>query len=195
MLEKLALSLTLCVLGCACGLAQTDATTTNPSPTNCVIFASISLPDQYGAARTCDFSHHPLTVLTVADRQGCEQIGAWVLAVKERYGTKVDIEGIADVSAVPGPLRGMIRKKLKARVEYPIMLDWSGEVIRRFDLSKNVANVFLVGARGKLLLTMHGLPDKGKLERLFSAIDSGLGTTNRLTRDPAKQTPSSRVAR
>jgi hypothetical protein len=53
------------------------------------------------------------------------------------------------------------------------MLDWSGEVIRRFDLSKNVANVFLVGARGKLLLTMNGLPDKATLEKLLSAIDSG----------------------
>jgi len=75
------------------------------------------------------------------------------------------------------------------------MLDWSGEVIRRFDLSKNVANVFLVGARGKLLLTMNGLPDKATLEKLLSAIDSGLGATNRVTLDPAKQTPSSRAAR
>jgi len=195
MLKALSLLLTLFLPGCDCGLAQTNAPTSSRSPANSVTFARISLPDQYGAARTCDFSHHQLTVLTVADRQGCEQIGPWVPAVKERYGTKVDIEGIADVSAVPGPLRSMIRKKLKARVEYPIMLDWSGEIIRRFDLSKNVANVFLVGDRGKLLLTLHEWPDKAKLEKLFSAIDSGLGTTNRVTLDPAKQTPSSRVVR
>jgi hypothetical protein len=180
--------LTICVLGSGCGLGQTNMAAPVHSPTNSVVFAPISLADQYGKGNR-------LTVLTIADRQGCEQIGAWVLAVKERYGTKVDIEGIADVSAVPGPLRSMIRKKLKARVEYPIMLDWTGEVIRRFDLSKNLANMFLIGDGGKLLLTMHGQPDKSKLERLFSAIDSGLGTSNRVTLDPAKQTPSSRVAR
>ena len=194
-LKKLSLWSAICVLGCACGLGQTNVPASGHSPTNSVVFAPISLADQYGTDRRCDFKGNRLTVLTIANRQGFEQIGAWVLAVKERYGTKVDIEGIADVSAVPGPLRAMIRKKLKARVEYPIMLDWSGEVIRRFDLSKNVANVFLVGDRGKLLLTMHGLPDKTKLEKLFSAIDSGLGITNRVTLDPAKQTPSSRVAR
>jgi hypothetical protein len=195
MLKRHCLWLTICVLGSGCGLGQTNMAAPVHSPTNSVVFAPISLADQYGTARTCDFKGNRLTVLTIADRQGCEQIGAWVLAVKERYGTKVDIEGIADVSAVPGPLRSMIRKKLKARVEYPIMLDWTGEVIRRFDLSKNLANMFLIGDGGKLLLTMHGQPDKSKLERLFSAIDSGLGTSNRVTLDPAKQTPSSRVAR
>src|ERR1700683_1192160 len=84
------------------------------APTNSVpVLASFELRDQYDNPHNISFPATNVTLMTVADRKGSEQIDGWIAPVKERYGERIAIEGIADVSTVPRLLRSMVRKQFK----------------------------------------------------------------------------------
>jgi hypothetical protein len=57
--------------------------------------------------------------MTVADRKGSEQLEPWITKLSHRYGKQIDIDGVADVSMVPGPLREVIREMFRKRLAYP----------------------------------------------------------------------------
>ena len=102
---------------CAMGGAQT----------NCLpALAPFELRDQYNCPHRIFFPAAGVTLLTVADRKGSEQIDGWIGPLKEHYGGRIAIEGIADMSAVPCLLRSMVREQFKKCRAYPVMLDWEG---------------------------------------------------------------------
>jgi hypothetical protein len=82
-----------------------------PPATNVVRLATITLRDQHDAEHKLIFPQPRVSVLTVADRKGSEQIESWVRPLKERYGEKLLVEGVADVSTVPKLLRAMVRSR------------------------------------------------------------------------------------
>ncbi|HWH72519.1 MAG TPA: hypothetical protein VNT26_24370 [Candidatus Sulfotelmatobacter sp.] len=147
---------------------------TQVGATNTTVLSSFELPDQYGHQHQCDFSRSSITVLTLADKQGAEQIPGWVQALKARFGSRINLEGVADVSSVPGVFRSMVRKGLREKFQYPIMLDWEGKVVSRFQLAKGMANVFLVARNGQLLLSAQGPAESNQLAKVFAAIERQL---------------------
>ena len=48
----------------------------------------------------------------------------------KQFGTRVDVLGIADVSAVPRLLPGTVRSAFRKEQTHPVMMDWSGEVVK-----------------------------------------------------------------
>jgi hypothetical protein len=142
------------------------------APTNAP--ARISLPDQFDAPRTLVFPTTNITLLTIADKAGSEQIAAWVTPTKRRFPTRLDIEGIADVSAVPWPLHGFVRKKFQKAQSHPVMLDWSGDTVKAFAPSANKANVFVIDAHGRILKRMAGQADESALRELNAVIEAAL---------------------
>jgi hypothetical protein len=136
--------------------------------------ARIELKDQFESPQILAFPSTNLTVLTIADHKGSEQIAGWVAPVKERYGLRVAISGIADVSAVPGWLRGVVRKKFQQRQSYPVMLDWSGDTVKAFAFVKDCVNVFLLDEQGRMLKRFIGEAKPSELEQLYATIDQAL---------------------
>jgi hypothetical protein len=128
-----------------------------------------ALPDQFGNLRHCDFTNAPVTVVTVADRKGSEQVHGWVEAVKTRCA-KAKIEGLADVSGVPDLFRSLVRNRIKSAYQYPIMLDWNGAIITQFHPSKGVANIFVINRKGEICAAAHG-PVDANLTRVIDAIE------------------------
>jgi hypothetical protein len=112
----------------------------------------IELNDQFDKPQTLSFPTTNMTLLTIADKKGAEQIADWIKPVKERFGTNLNIRGIADVSAVPGPLKKMVRKRFQKEHTYPVMLDWSGKICAQFEYQPGLANVFILERDG----TIHG---------------------------------------
>lgn len=80
------------------------------------VLASFELRDQYDIAHKISFPTTHITVMTVADKKGSEQIDGWIAPLKERFGGRIAIEGVADMSKVPGFLRSMVREKFKKRL-------------------------------------------------------------------------------
>ena len=62
--------------------------------------------------------------------KGSNQLAPWIQALHDRYGQRIDIDGVADVSMIPNvPSLGMFREAFRKRLAYSVMLDWEGAVV------------------------------------------------------------------
>lgn len=157
----------LMVMSCLVALGIQAGTITNAP-------ACIELPDQFEKLQKLCFPNTNLTVLTLADRKGSEQIAGWVEPVAQRFGKRVDVRGIADVSAVPRLLRGAVRSGFRKEQSYPVMMDWSGKEVAKFAPKENVATVLLIDGQGKILRRYEGAAKKADVEALCKLIQDML---------------------
>ena len=129
------------------------------------------LEDQFGATHQYAYPREKIAVLLIADKEGSKQVSSWVVPLHGRYKDQIDIDGVADLSAVPALLRGTVRFFIKRGADHPIMLDWDGAVTRGFACTAGKVNVFLVSKDGVIGLTLHGPADDSLLEQLYEEID------------------------
>jgi hypothetical protein len=160
-------------------LLLTTVFTASGAPTNSApVLASFELRDQYDNPHTISFPTTNVTIMSVADRKGSEQIDGWIAPVKERYGDRIAIEGIADVSTVPRLLRSLVRKQFKKDRAYPVMLDWDGPVARSFNYQKDKANFFVIDRQGHITGSFSGATNEVALKALFASIDLAIAKSS-----------------
>ena len=155
-----------------CGFAWAAIAAPAIVPTNAP--ARIELNDQFEMPQTLSFPTTNITLLTIADHKGSEQISGWIAPVKQRFGTRLDIRGIADVSPVPRLLRGMIRKQFQKAQSYPVMLDWSGEAVEAFTYVPDRVNVLVLDGSGRILTRLTGAANDAALRKLYAVLDHAL---------------------
>jgi hypothetical protein len=143
-----------------------------PSGATNVTLSSFELKDQHQRSHHFDFPRTNLFILTVADQKGSEQIAAWVRPLKERFPEGLPIEGVADVSSVPGLLRPLVRREFKNKFERPVMLDWSGDLVTQLNCQPGVVNVFAIATNGALLWNSFGAAEANKLAELFRLVEA-----------------------
>jgi hypothetical protein len=136
---------------------------------------AFELKDQYNAPHSISFPRTRVTVLTVADHKGSEQVGGWIASIRERYPADIDIAGVADVGKVPFFLRGTVQEKFKKRCAYPVMLDWSGRVAKSFGYEKGEASLLVIHRDGTVLMRFSGAANEERLRQVFETIDRALG--------------------
>ena len=144
------------------------------------LVAKFELDDQYGNRHRVEFPRERVSVLTIADRKGSAQLPAWVEPVRKRFDEQVEILGVAIVKGVPGPFKGMVIDHFKEKVKYPVMLDWTGDVAREFQPSRNVANVYVIDCAGKLLHKTEAVASAGKLTNLCAIVEGALPCAGRI---------------
>ena len=132
------------------------------------------LADQNSVVRTYSFPKLKVTAMTVADRKGSEQLEPWIQKLYDRYGESIDIDGVADVSMIPGPLRGVVREVFRKRLTHPVMLDWSGTVVKRFGYRPGLANVYAIDRRGRIIEHLAGPWNPTAEREIFQAIDRAM---------------------
>ena len=159
------------LLGASTGLA---AEKTSDVP---LVIGSFELSDQYDFTRKLAFPATNITVITVADKKGSAQVDSWVLPLANRYGERVAIAGIADVSTVPRLLRSTVQKQFKKRWSHTVMLDWEGTVVRRFHCRADEANVFVIDRQGRVTSCFFGAASSASLGALFHSVDLALSAT------------------
>jgi hypothetical protein len=136
--------------------------------------AMLMLRDQFDAPQTLAFPTTNITLLTIADRTGSAQLAGWIAPVKQRFGKRIDIRGIADVSPVPRLLRSLVRKKFREIQTYPVMMDWTGDAVKAFTYVPDQANVLVLDGRGQILLRASGPATERAVQELCAAIDAAL---------------------
>ena len=100
--------------------------------------------------------------MVVADRNGATQLAPWIYQLRGRYGQRIDIDGLADVSTIAKPFRAMFRTAFRKQLNYPVMLDWDGAVVKQFGYTKDEANIYVIDLRGRILKQVTGpLSDAG----------------------------------
>jgi hypothetical protein len=140
--------------------------------------ALLVLHDQYDAPQTLAFPTTNITFLTIADRTGSAQLAGWIAPVKQRFGERIEIRGIADMSTVPRLLRGLVRRKFRELEVYPVMMDWTGDAVKAFTAVPERANVLVLDQRGRIVWRCDGPASGDRLKALYAAIDAALAERN-----------------
>ena len=153
----------------AAELARVPTADTNACP-------AFTLRDQFDTAHEFKFPSAKPIVLAVADKKGSDEIEAWAHPLAVRFGDRITIPGLADVSAVPRPLRGYVQSRFKKAITHPVMLDWEGDIASRFKYTKGQANVYLIAPDGRILHRVSGKASEDKLKRLSDEIEALLKT-------------------
>lgn len=136
--------------------------------------ADFELSDQYQTNHTFKFARAKIVVFFVADQKGSDQISGWTKPLREHFGNRIDIDGVADVSSVPGPLRGLIRGKFKKKITYPVMLDWNGSVSLALGYPKNQVSIVAVHRDGRIFHRATGEATETGRRDLTAAIERAL---------------------
>jgi hypothetical protein len=137
--------------------------------------SDFTLSDQNSVARRYSFPKQKVTAMTVADRAGSEQLEPWIKNLYERYGSQIDIDGVADVSMVPKPLHEVVRALFRSRLDHSVMLDWHGSVVERFEYRPGVANIYVIDRHGTILKQITGPVNATLKQELFRSIDGAIG--------------------
>ncbi|MCS6874639.1 MAG: redoxin domain-containing protein [Pyrinomonadaceae bacterium] len=132
---------------------------------------NFSLKDQFGKVHKVEFPREKITVLAFADREGSSQLESWIRPIYERYSDRIDIYGVAELSAVPVIMRGVVRSFIRKGTEYPVMLDWDGKVSMAYGYEKGVANIYVINKEGVVIMKQKGKANKESLEQIFLKID------------------------
>jgi hypothetical protein len=138
------------------------------------ILSDFELTDQQARKRTYRFPKTKVTVMTVADHKGSDELAPWIQQVYDRYQNQIDIDGVADVSMIPKLFRAVLREAFKKQLAYSVMLDWDGSVVRQFACKKNVANIYVIDRGGHIVKRITGAVSDEALCALFSAIDAAI---------------------
>ena len=129
------------------------------------------LTDQNSKSRSYRFPKSKVTLMTVADHKGSDQLAPWIQRIYGRYEKRLDIDGIADVSMIPKPFQSMFREAFRKKLTRSVMLDWGGSVVKQFDYQKGVANIYVIDHDGRIVKRITGpVSDAGEQE-LFREID------------------------
>ncbi|MBI1176992.1 hypothetical protein GC207_06080 [bacterium] len=154
-------------------LAQIDCPSLFAGDTNSPIV--IHLENQWEKPAKLQAPMQHVTILTVADRAGAEQIQEWVAPLKKEFAANIDFFAVADLRAVPRPLRGFVRRRFAKAYDYPIGLDWSGSVANQLTIKEDVANLFVLDQQGRVQATMHGSATAPSIETLKTEIAKLIG--------------------
>lgn len=136
-----------------------------------------SLPDQFGRLHRVAFPKARISVVTLADRAGSEQIEGWIRPLYERYCDGIDIHGVAKVEGVPAPLKPLLCAMFRRSFTFPILMDWTGAVSRAFGHEARVANVVVLSPAGHVVYRFNGRAEPAELRRCFHQIDRMLRGT------------------
>jgi len=135
-----------------------------------LVCVSFELRDQFEILHKVSFPRTNLLVLTIADKQGNHQVDGWVMPLKERFGERIAIAGIADVRGVPGLWHVSIREKFQKLRTHPVMMDWDGHVIKLLPVEKHRTNVYLINRDGIVIFRTSGEANAASQQTLLAAI-------------------------
>ncbi len=112
-------------------------------------------------------------VLTIADREGAEQLEGWIRALVQRYGDSIEIWGLARVVGVPRTLRPLLRAMFRSRVPHPVMLDWDGRIVETLGFQPRLANVLIIETDGRIVARFTGPAHPDALQTCFQVLEAG----------------------
>ena len=142
--------------------------------------SDFALSDQNSVFRRYSFPKQKVTVMSVADRAGSEQLEPWIRSLYERYGSQIDIDGVADVSMVPKPFQGVVRALFRKHLAHSVMLDWDGSVVKRLEYKAGVANIYVLDRFGTILKRITGPLDATSRRELFRTVDGAIADNKSL---------------
>jgi hypothetical protein len=130
-----------------------------------------TLQDQHDRTHRVHFPQDTVSVLLFADYAGSAQLEDWIRPLYARYQQTIGLYGVAELSVVPGFIRGLVRQFLQERVQYPVLLDWHGTVSKRYNYQHGQTNLVVIDSLGHIVYTVIGAADTTRLHQVMTQID------------------------
>ena len=96
------------------------------------------------------------TIIMMTDRKGKDFLQNWIKPLVDTFRTQVRFASFADVSTVPGFLKGFIRGKFREAFTWSILMDWDGMVMEHYKAKPDVPNILFVDSNGIVRLHTWG---------------------------------------
>lgn len=151
--------------------APTESAPAEASPPQAPAF---TLENLKGEKQSFSFPRSKILIIAIADQKGSEDMENWIQPLYDRYTDSVDIQGVAELSAVPKFARGIARGIISGIVKQPIMLDWTGTVSSQFGAQAGVTNVYAINAQGQIIAQGSGAANLDKLKAIAESVDAAL---------------------
>jgi len=132
---------------------------------------SFTLSDQFKKEHTQVFPGKRVIVLALADRKGSKQLEDWITPFYKRYEEQIDIYGVANLKGVPKVMKPLLRKLFRKGLDYPVMMDWSGEVCKALSYDAGKANILILCPKGVIRHRINGKVTEKDLQACFSKVD------------------------
>ncbi len=164
--------LTVIVINILLACEGTAAGELSSSPTHAP--SRVELHDQFDVPQRLSFPATNVTILTIADRKGAEEVDGWIAALKPLYAGRADFRGLADVAAVPKWLHARVRARFQQTRRYPVMLDWSGDVCTLFGYQPGTANLVIIDRDGSIRARICGSASPATVASARAALEAAL---------------------
>ncbi len=158
------------LLSCETGAADEPAAGWPKAP------SCIELRDQFDTPQRLSFPAAKVTVLTIADRKGSEEVDGWIAALKSLYAARVNFRGLANVAGVPGLFQAKVRRKFQETRKYPVMMDWSGAACAQFGYHREVANILVINRDGSIRARIYGNASHAAVAAARAALEAALSS-------------------
>lgn len=144
--------------------------------TNRIQVQEFELKDQFKKVHKQAFPKKRVSIFALADRKGSDQLEKWITPFYKRYEDRVDVCGVANLKGLPKVLRPMMRGLFKKGVNYPVMMDWKGEISEDFDYQAGVADIFIISTEGFVVHRVTGEATPEKLNACYLIVDDLIKT-------------------
>ncbi len=111
-----------------------------------------------------NFSDKPV-LYVLCDLEAYDHVDNWTKELVPRYKSKIHFVPVADVSAVPGLMKGYIRGKFKDEFDYPILMDWEGVLVKALRMKPGFPTLVITKADGTMTYHAWGKGTKKQIER------------------------------
>jgi hypothetical protein len=145
------------------------------------------LKDQFDNKHKQVFPKDVVSIFALADRKGSDQLEDWITPFYARYESRVDICGVANLKGAPKWVRPMIRSLFRNGIDYPVMMDWSGETCEALGYRERVADIFIVSTNGVVTHRVSGEASEEKLNACFLVLDTLIRAKETGERNPAEK--------
>lgn len=135
---------------------------------------SYVLEDQYGNEHKSVNIQGKRQLLFLADRSGSDFTSNWTKVLEPLYRNTFEFVAFADVSSVPGFLKGFIKGKFKDSYSNPILMDWEGKLFEYYNCPEGIPTIVFIDNKGIIRYKISGKGTSSELQMLNEVISQHL---------------------
>ncbi len=132
---------------------------------------SYVLEDQYGNEHKSVNIQGRRQLLFLADRTGSDFTSNWTKVLEPIYRNTIEFVAFADVSSVPGFLKGFIKGKFKDSYSNPILMDWEGKLFEYYNCPDGIPTIVFIDNKGIIRYKISGKGTNSELQMLNEVIN------------------------
>lgn len=135
---------------------------------------SYVLEDQYGNEHKSVNIQGKRQLLFLADRSGSDFTSNWTKVLEPLYRNTIEFVAFADVSSVPGFLKGFIKGKFKDSYSNPILMDWEGKLFEYYNCPEGIPTIVFIDNKGIIRYKISGKGTSSELQMINEVISQHL---------------------